>query len=288
MGQQQSLPQTIEPNPYSSLQQQQSLQQLYIQQLYSNPQQSYTDITGQPLYQALPGPQQISNLQQQPYNLPPVVQPAYPSPVAYIPADEPQPSASALGGQFQPYQPTYQDQYDDIGNEQVLPLPYGELAPRADQPEDGLYPQESYAQPQEANDRGYGIGGFHHGGYGGHHPVVAPVVGHGLHRVHTHQRIPFPVPVPHPVPVPVVRAIHHQHHTAGGDGQHASSHEHGHNHNHDHQHGHQHSHENSHNHVHKHTHHHDHHHNHKHHNEHVHEEKHKHGHGHAHAHKPVY
>ena len=117
--QQQALPQTIKPNPYSSLQQQQSLQQPYIQQLYSNPQQSYTDITGQPLYQALPSPQALNNLQQQPYNLPSVVQPAYPSPVAYIPADEPQPSASALGSQFQPYQPTYQDQYDDIGNEQV-------------------------------------------------------------------------------------------------------------------------------------------------------------------------
>ena len=120
--QQQALPQTIQPNPYSSLQQQQqqpSLQQPYLQQLYPNSQQSYTDITGQPLYQALPSPQALNNLQQQPYNLPPVVQPAYPSPVAYIPADEPQPSASALGGQFQPYQPTYQDQYDDIGNEQV-------------------------------------------------------------------------------------------------------------------------------------------------------------------------
>merc|ERR1719365_101395 len=286
--QQQNLP-TIQ-QPYSSLQQQQpALQQPYsnLQQPYSNLQQPYSDISGQTLYQALPSPnpQQLGSLQQS-YNLPPVVQPPYPAgPISFIPADEPQTSASALGGQFQPYQPTYQDQYDDIGNEQVLPLPYGELAPRADQPEEGIYPQESYAQPQEANERGYGIGGYHHGGYGGHHPVVAPVVGHGLHRVHTHQRIPFPVPVPHPVPVPVVRAIHHQHHTAGGgDGQHA--HEHGHNHNHDHQHGHQHSHENSHNHVHKHTHHHDHHHNHKHHNEHVHEEKHKHGHEHAHAHAP--
>ena len=102
--QQQALPQTIQPNPYSNLQKQPSLQQPYLQQ---------------PLYQALPSPQALNNLQQQPYNLPPVVQPAYPSPVAYIPADEPQPSASALGGQFQPYQPTYQDQYDDIGNEQV-------------------------------------------------------------------------------------------------------------------------------------------------------------------------
>ena len=128
--QQQNLP-TIQ-QPYSSLQQQQpALQQPYsnLQQPYSNLQQPYSDISGQALYQALPSPnpQQLSGLQglqQQSYNLPPVVQPPYPAgPISFIPADEPQTSASALGGQFQPYQPTYQDQYDDIGNEQVKSSP---------------------------------------------------------------------------------------------------------------------------------------------------------------------
>ena len=137
--QQQNLP-TIQ-QPYSSIQQQPqpALQQPYstLQQPYSNLQQAYSDINGQTLYQGLPNPnpQQLSSLQQS-YNLPTVVQPPYPAgPISFIPADEPQTSASALGGQFQPYQPTYQDQYDDIGNEQVksssLPLlePISGVAP---------------------------------------------------------------------------------------------------------------------------------------------------------------
>ena len=135
--QQQNLP-TIQ-QPYSSIQQQQpALQQPFstLQQPYSNLQQTYSDISGQTLYQGLPSPnpQHLNSLQQS-YNLPTVAQQPYPAGhISFIPADEPHTSASALGGQFQPYQPIYQDQYDDIGNEQVkspsLPLePISGLAP---------------------------------------------------------------------------------------------------------------------------------------------------------------
>ena len=112
--QQQNLP-TVQ-QPYSGLQQQQPMiHQPYskLQQPYSNLQQPYANLQPHSSMQGI----------QQSYNLPPVVQSPYSAgPVSFIPIDEPQTSASALGGQFQPYHPTYQDQYDDIGNEQVSPL----------------------------------------------------------------------------------------------------------------------------------------------------------------------
>ena len=106
--------------PYSNLQGLQQPSVTNLQQPYNNPQHSYPSL--QPAY---PAPQayyepSYTGLHQPLGNLQVLQQPHLGSPQPYnLPLDEPQPSASALGGQFQAYQPSIYQEYDDIGNEQV-------------------------------------------------------------------------------------------------------------------------------------------------------------------------